>query len=134
MGIGYAVGNVLLAAQKYENWVEVILSITRREEPAKIRLKNGLKIEAAIGLRFLVREIFFKKIYNPPQLPIEQNDIVVDVGANCGVFTLFAAMHTKNKIYAFEPAPDNCAILRRNLADNYLTQQVVTQQCALSNT
>src|SRR5436190_9839980 len=91
VGIGYAVGNVVLAARAYENWAEVITATAKRQEPATVILKNGLTIEAEAGLRFVVREIFFKRVYNPTYLPIQEDDIVVDIGANNGIFTLFAA-------------------------------------------
>ena len=64
MSIGYALGNVVLAARAYENWPEVITAIAKKQEPAKVILKNGFTIEAEVGLRFLVREIFFTRIFN----------------------------------------------------------------------
>ena len=132
MGIGYALGNVVLAARAYENWAEVITNIAKRQEPTKVILKNGLIIEAELGLRFIVREIFFKRVYNPPYLPIEDNDIVVDIGANNGVFTLFAASITRNAVFAFEPSPQNLAVLRRNIAANNL-QHVTAHGSAVSD-
>ncbi|HYT42261.1 MAG TPA: FkbM family methyltransferase [Methylomirabilota bacterium] len=132
MGIGYAVGNVVLAARAYENWAEVITATAKRQEPATIILKNGLTIEAEMGLRFVVREIFFKRVYTPAYLPIEDNDIVVDIGANNGVFTIFAASFTHNAIHAFEPSPRNLEFLRRNIAVNKL-HQVIVHDCAVSD-
>src|SRR5947209_3980220 len=132
MGIGYAVGNVVLAARAFENWAEVIAAIAKKQEPARVILKNGLTIEAEVGLRFLVREIFFKRVYNPIYLPIEDNDIVVDIGANTGVFTLFAASITRNLVYAFEPSPRNLEVLRRNIAVNGL-DHVTAYGCAVSD-
>ncbi len=127
MSIGYALGNVALAARAYENWPEVIAAIAKKQEPAKVILKNGFTIEAEVGLRFLVREIFFTRVYNPSYLPIEDNDIVVDIGANNGVFTLFAASITHNAVHAFEPSPRNVEVLRRNIAANGLHH--VTAHC-----
>ena len=46
MGIGYALENIVLAARAYENWAEVIANTAKRQEPAKVILKNGLIIEA----------------------------------------------------------------------------------------
>lgn len=132
MSIGYALGNVLLAPRKYKNWAEVIISTAKRQEPSKVVLKNGLSIEAEMSLRFVVREIFIDKAYNPPNLPIEKNDVVVDVGANNGIFTLFAASLTHNKVYAFEPAPRNFEILERNIAANKL-HHVMAHCCAVSD-
>lgn len=132
MGIGYAIGNVVLAARAYENWVEVIANTARRQEPPKVILKNGYTIEAEIGLRFIVREIFFERVYNPSYLPVEENDIVVDIGANDGVFTLFAASLTRNAIHAFEPSPRNLEVLRRNITVNGL-HHVIAHGCAVSD-
>ena len=132
MGIAYAVGNVVLAAQAYENWQEVITATVRRQEPAKVILKNGLTIEAEVALRFLVREIFFERVYNPTYLPIEGDDIVVDIGANNGIFTLFAASITQKAVHAFEPSPRNLEVLRRNIAINRL-HKVIVHDCAVSD-
>lgn len=132
MGLGYALGNVVLAARKYENWAEVISAIVKRQEPAKIILRNGLVIESEVALRFIVREIFFEKVYTPPYLLIGDKDIVVDIGANNGVFSLFAASNTRNAVHAFEPSPRNLEILRRNIVFNQL-QNVTVHSCAVSN-
>lgn len=132
MGLGYAIGNMLLATRKYDNWAEVIPAIVKRQEPAKIILRNGLVIKSEVALRFVVREIFFERVYNPPYLPIGDRDIVVDIGANNGVFSLFAAFNTHNAVHAFEPSPRNLGILRRNIAINRL-QNVMVHGCAVSN-
>lgn len=131
MRIGFAIRNVVLAARAYENWGEVIVATTKRQEPAKVILKNGLKIEAEVGLRFVVREIFFEKVYTPAYLPIGENDVVVDIGANNGVFTLFAASITRKAVYAFEPSPRNLEVLNRNVALNGL-YHVAIHNCAVS--
>ncbi len=132
MGIGYAMGNVVLAAREYKNWPEVIANITRKREPDKVILKNGLTIQAELGLRFLVREIFFKRVYNPACIPIEDNDSVVDIGANNGVFTLYAAINTQNAVHAYEPSPRNLEVLKRNIAANNL-RHVTAHGCAVSD-
>jgi len=132
MGIISAMGNTFLALQKYENWPEVIISIAKRREPAKLILKNGFQIEAAKHLKFLVREIFFRKVYNPVNLPIGENDIVVDIGAHNGIFTLFAASITKNMVYAFEPTPASFEFLKRNIDANGLNN-VIARNAAVSD-
>jgi FkbM family methyltransferase len=132
MGISYAIGNIFLATQKYKNWAEIMIAIAKRKEPAKVILKNGLQIETEVALKFLVREIFFRKIYSPAYLPIQSNDVVVDIGANNGVFTLFAASITRNTVYAFEPFPRNFEFLKRNIAANGLSN-VVAYDIAVSD-
>src|SRR2546428_6133240 len=108
MDVLYAAENVLLATRKYKNWMAAVTAIATRREFNKIILKNGLQIEAPEDLKWLMNQIFFKKVYTPTaHLQIGSNDIVVDIGAHCGVFTLFASLITKNTIYSFEPSPRN---------------------------
>jgi FkbM family methyltransferase len=53
---------------------------------------------------------------------LSQGDIVVDVGANCGFFTVLAGtlVGPNGHVVAIEPAPANIAKLRKNLESNKL--------------
>lgn len=55
----------------------------------------------------------FKKI-------VKEGDVVVDLGANIGYFTLLAAklVGQKGKVYAFEPEPKNYYYLQKNIKLN----------------
>ena len=57
---------------------------------------------------------------------IEWNDVVVDIGAHAGYFTLVAA-RTAKEVYAFEPLPSNLSYLRRNVALNNLSNVQVIE-------
>ena len=56
-------------------------------------------------------------------------DVMVDVGANVGMYTIWAAMTRGTQVYAFEPEAQNYALLNRNIQMNRLTEQV-TAFCA----
>lgn len=62
---------------------------------------------------------------------VRPGDRVVDVGAHIGLNTLYMAARVgpAGRVTAIEPAPDNVAVLRRNLAANHL--QTVTV-CAVA--
>ncbi|MDP2946932.1 MAG: FkbM family methyltransferase [Nanoarchaeota archaeon] len=51
---------------------------------------------------------------------INKGDIVIDIGANIGYYTLiFAGLVGENgKVFAFEPDPDNFALLNKNVKEN----------------
>ena len=51
---------------------------------------------------------------------LEPGDIVADIGANIGYYTLQEArlVGTKGKVYAIEPAPQNAELLRKNVKAN----------------
>ncbi len=54
----------------------------------------------------------------PPGLARAEVATVLDVGANVGITALyFAQVFPNARIYAFEPAPDNFAILAKNVAN-----------------
>ena len=59
--------------------------------------------------------------YAPPrELPLPRAEVrtVLDIGANVGVTALyFSKIFPNASIYAFEPAPDNFAVLRENVAN-----------------
>ncbi|MCJ7805816.1 FkbM family methyltransferase [Patescibacteria group bacterium] len=102
----------------------------------QLRLKNGLVIRGNRKSLLLdvVDEIFFRKGYTPKFLPIESGDVVVDIGANVGVFSLFAASKDAGKIYAFEPLPENAGLIYRNFKENNLPEPVVVQAAVADKT
>ncbi len=58
---------------------------------------------------------------------LKKGDIVVDVGANIGVFTVMAAQQagSEGMVIAIEPEDKNLKILRRNIEENNLENVVV---------
>jgi FkbM family methyltransferase len=119
----------LFEIRRYRNWKEISISVIKGQKPTIVILRDRTRIDAPKNntLLEMISEIFFKNVYNPATLPIENNDVVVDIGANIGVFTLFAAYRTQNTVYAFEPFPVNLDFLNRNIHTNGLPN--VTTQC-----
>ncbi len=50
--------------------------------------------------------------------------ILVDVGANVGVFSLYAAAHRNCQVFAFEPESQNYACLNKNIYLNHLSSRI----------
>lgn len=65
---------------------------------------------------------------------IKEGDVVLDLGANIGYYTLIFAKRTgpKGKVFAFEPDPDNFALLGKNIQANGYCNVVAALQ-AVSN-
>jgi FkbM family methyltransferase len=63
----------------------------------------------------------------------ERGSVFLDVGANVGVFTVFAAIARDARVFAFEPESQNYAALNRNIALNALDRRVTAVCAALSN-
>jgi FkbM family methyltransferase len=57
-----------------------------------------------------------RQIYGTGARSVQKNDIVLDCGANVGVFVRDALKRGASKVVAIEPAPENIECLRRNFA------------------
>lgn len=66
---------------------------------------------------------------------IKKGDVVLDIGANIGYYTLiFAKLVGENgKVFAFEPDPTNFSLLKKNVEINGYGNRVVLVQKAVSN-
>ncbi|MCD4781576.1 MAG: FkbM family methyltransferase [Candidatus Omnitrophica bacterium] len=51
------------------------------------------------------------------------SDVLWDIGANVGVFSLYAALR-ENKVMAFEPSPSNYYLLNKNIELNKMDQRI----------
>lgn len=65
---------------------------------------------------FLYREIFEEDIYLRHGVSVQDGDCIFDVGANIGMFALRVAMMRRVRVFAFEPVPQVCELLRLNAA------------------
>ncbi|HEY1936786.1 MAG TPA: amino acid adenylation domain-containing protein, partial [Candidatus Angelobacter sp.] len=89
----------------------------RRADGASYCLPNGLEIahQNKNETDYLYREIFENEIYLRHGLFIAEDAVVLDVGANIGMFMLFADEHCSlGRIYAFEPIASIFESLQRN--------------------
>jgi len=65
---------------------------------------------------------------------IKKGDVVLDIGANIGYYTLIFAklVGEEGKVFAFEPDPDNFALLKKNIEINGYRNVILVQK-AVSN-
>jgi FkbM family methyltransferase len=64
---------------------------------------------------FLYTEIFEDHTYHKNGIELKEGDVVFDVGANIGMFSLYVALHYPNtKIYSLEPVKPTYETLRAN--------------------
>lgn len=64
---------------------------------------------------------------------MQAGEVLVDVGANVGMYSVFAAMVRGVRVIAFEPESQNYALLNRNIALNQLSGTVTAYPLALSD-
>ena len=81
----------------------------------------------------------FNGVYEPCETEfvmneIKKGDVVLDIGANIGYYTLIFArlVGEEGKVFAFEPDPENFALLKKNVEINGYHNVVLVQK-AISN-
>jgi FkbM family methyltransferase len=122
---------------RYRNYAEILAKTYRKQRITKVILRNGVQIEVPESHNFLLYmtdETFFEKVHTPHGLPIEANDVVVDIGANVGVITFFAALRTHKTVHAYEPSPENCEFIKRNALKSGLHNVIVHQVAVADKT
>lgn len=95
--------------------------------PAEYLLPNGMTIFQLNNneTRYLYEEIFSQREYAPPGMRLPGHPVVVDVGANIGMFSRFAlAEWQPSRLLAVEPIPELQDALRLNLS-GFAEAQVV---------
>ena len=76
-------------------------------------------------------EIWHRRDYDVPGMQIRPNDIDIDIGANQGFFTCYAA-YQGARVYAFEPFPQSFEILRENVRSNGFEKSVTATPWAIA--
>ena len=93
-----------------------------------VQIGNGPTVHHLAGAtsdaKYLYNEIFVDKVYLRYGITIDDGDCIFDVGANIGMFSMFAMLHAEQlDIYAFEPVPPTFDILEMNLSPENLENQ-----------
>jgi FkbM family methyltransferase len=63
----------------------------------------------------------------------QDGEVLVDIGANVGMYAIFAAKTRGTKVYAFEPESQNFALLYKNIVPNRIDDKVTAYCAALSD-
>jgi FkbM family methyltransferase len=108
-------------------------------ETREVVLYSGTRLSCDLHDN-LQAELFFLRSYSDAELRVLRNglvegDVVLDIGAHIGLFTIELARHVgrSGRVIAFEPAPDLAERLRKNIERNRLGDRVDVVEIALGN-
>ena len=107
-----------LGAGSLVAWVVAEDPLAGIPEEQRYTLPNGLPIRHLNRYEtdFFYQQIFVDEVDVRNGLDLSPGDVVFDVGANIGLFSLYAHLaHPGIRIFAFEPIPETCSVLRSNL-------------------
>lgn len=109
-----------------KNWIEFLYNhILKKNKEMIIVFRNGtkFKINSNSGELNMLFEIWFDKEYTPTGYKIHKDNIVIDIGANIGGYTIYSAQKCK-KVYAFEPYKPSYKKLLDNIIMNDLNNVI----------
>lgn len=105
--------------------------MTEISQMEKVKLSNNISIDVVRGSDFILKEIWEENIYNI-DYNIKNNDVVFDIGANQGIFSIYAA--SKGAIvHSCEPVPSNYKILVQNIDNNSMFDRINPINFAISS-
>ena len=112
-----------LAIQKIRNWPSFMYHYALGLTPsAAYRFRNGARLIIGRGIDHVpIIEIFLEEEYGS----VPHGAVVIDLGANIGVFTIYAATTAREvRVYAYEPMPEFFAVLNENIRLNRNSESV----------
>ena len=121
----------------FENWIMYPLSYYNFIHDDfiifKTRSKKIIKLRKQSTDLMALTHVWLIEEYKKENFEIKPNDVVIDVGAHIGLFTIYASQFcTNGKIYSFEPIVDNYELLLENIKLNNL-DNVKSFNQAISN-
>ena len=93
--------------------------------------ETGVSVAAAVASYQIFGETWYNHDYDVPACPLRPQDSVIDIGANQGFFSCYAASKGA-RVWAFEPFPESCLRLRANVERNGFSSCVTIAQAAVS--
>ncbi len=107
----------------------------------EVILRNGLKLHLLNRGQngrdsdlVVLGDIYFNTPYTQHPIRLSPGDVVVDIGANVGVFSTFlTTVASPLRIFSYEPSSENYRMLSKNIAENHLESQIQAFQSAVSS-
>lgn len=110
------------------DWASYIYCKYQKLNPDQLvsfRLRNGQTVAIRADARFILNEIFLDRVYDIAGVDYSTCRSILDIGANMGVYTLYAASRAPQaSIYCFEPSSENFSILERNCKTNGIRAKI----------
>ena len=108
-----------------------------KDEYVIFETKNNLKIKIRVNSTDLMAltNVWMINEYEIEKFKINKNDIIIDVGAHIGLFSLLASKSCfAGKIFSYEPINENFEMLMQNIKSNKLKNIVPFNLAVSKNT
>ena len=100
-------------------------------EVTTIRVARGVRLRGFTNSLSMAHETWSKRVYDHPGFALRPNMHVIDIGANQGFYSTYAASFGAN-VYAFEPCLETFELLQHNIKVNHFQSLIKAQRAAVS--
>lgn len=111
--------------------IHLLVCYARRQNPLdrQVRLRNGVVLYMSEDPSDIVTVyiIFCRHDYGL----IPNGVSVIDIGANIGIFSVYAALSGAGTVHAYEPCEESFEILNKNISCNHLEQTIIPRQAVV---
>jgi len=97
--------------------MEGSISIGNLDQFKVLKSYNYPTKERGVGLPVL--EIFIDKDYEDDKVKVDEGDVVFDIGANIGMFSLYSIHQGAKEVHSFEPGINQFGAIKNNLATKF---------------
>lgn len=124
---------IFAGARETRQWFAITLDYLKLRPvkyPYELRLRSGERVI----LREHIDVVVFWMVFSRQHYPVAASHrVIVDIGANIGMFTLYAARQAPaSRIIAVEPFPDTRERLKDLVETNRLADRVTILNCAVA--
>jgi FkbM family methyltransferase len=127
------IATAINAAEHFGNPLQIAASRLFRKSSECITVvdrASGVRCLCTLNSHHMFSEVWYTRSYDVNGVPIRPGDIVLDIGANQGFFTCYAACKGA-KVFAFEPVPELFERLLFNVRRNGFAERVTAFPCAV---
>ena len=100
----------------------LLLCYVKKQNPkhCQVRLRDGVVLHLSGDSSDIVTVylIFCRRDYGV----IKAGTAIIDIGANIGIFSIYAALNKASSVHAYEPSEESFALLQKNIACNGFEQ------------
>jgi FkbM family methyltransferase len=96
-----------------------------------VQFRNGLTIQLSEHPHDVVSVflVFIRQDYGK----VPAHSVVVDIGANVGIFAIYALQNGASCVYAYEPSQEAFEILQKNARNQPFTGKIIAHSAAVTN-
>jgi FkbM family methyltransferase len=107
-------------------YIEIISPSGESQRAYATLIEGNTRYPVVLGKKFMFAhnaraafytliEVFYERLYDKDYVKVEKDDVVLDIGANLGMFAVYAQNFHPSRVVAVEPGPEEYPKLLENL-------------------